>query len=134
MPSDSVLEHWVEEDGLTHEEIQQRIKEIYNEDVALSTVSGHLSRIGLTNRVRYDEIPWERIALDHNHAYPLSMLRIAARINRGLDVRPVDQRRFDRWKTELLRKNLRVHYEYDSPEGFYYVAARPEDTGLVRNP
>ena len=135
MPSDSILEKWVEE-GLDHDQIRQRIKDEFNEEVALSTVSGHLSRIGLTDRVKYDDvIPWPRISIDHNHAYQLTMLRIAARMERGLPVRDVDRRRFERWAAELREQNLVVHYEYNSPDGFYYVAAREGvDDGFVRKP
>ena len=95
MPSDSILKKWLEE-GLDHTEIQQRISDEFHEDVALSSVSGHMSRIGATNRIKYsDWIPWARISLDHNHHYTLNMLRIGARIDRGLDVRDIDKRRFD---------------------------------------
>jgi hypothetical protein len=135
MPSDSTLEKWLEE-GLSHKGIQERIKQQTGEEVALSTVSGHLSRIGLANRVRYDEfIPWGRISLDHNHAYQLTMLRIGARLKKGLPVRPLDKNRFEDWAAQLKEKGVVVHYEYDSPDGFYYVPARKGvDNGLVREP
>ncbi len=135
MPSDSILERWVDE-GLDHHQIQERIKRETGEDVALSSVSGHLSRIGLTNRVRYDEfIPWGRISVDHNHAFQLTMLRIGARLEAGKEVRPVDLNRYQNWVAHMQEAGAVVHYEYDSPEGFYYVARRPKiDTGLVRVP
>jgi len=135
MPSDSILERWVEE-GLNHEQIQERIRREMGEEVALSSVSGHLSRIGLTNRVRYDDfIPWGRISVDHNHAFQLTMLRIGARLEAGKEVRPVDLKRYQNWVAQLKEAGAVVHYEYDSPDGFYYVAARPKiDTGLVRVP
>lgn len=135
MPSDSILEGWVG-DGLDHVQIQQRIRDDFNEEVALSTVSGHLSRIGLTNRVKYDDfVPWPRIGVDHNHAYQLSMLRIAARLDRGLPVRDVDRGRFERWAADLKQRGLVVTYSYESPDGFYYVAAREGiDDGLIRKP
>jgi hypothetical protein len=135
MPSDSILERWVDE-GLDHHQIQDRIKRETGEDVALSSVSGHLSRIGLTNRVRYDEfIPWGRISVDHNHAFQLTMLRIGARLQAGKEVRPVDRTRYENWVAKLQQAGAVVHYEYHSPDGFYYVKARPKiDTGLVRVP
>lgn len=135
MPSDSILERWVEE-GLNHEQIQERIRREMGEEVALSSVSGHLSRIGLTNRVRYDDfIPWGRISVDHNHAFQLTMLRIGARLEAGKEVRPVDLKRYQNWVAQLKEAGAVVHYEYDSPDGFYYVDARPKiDTGLVRVP
>lgn len=135
MPSDSILRRWVEE-GLDHEQIRERIKTEFGEDVALSSVSGHLSRVGLTNRVKYDDfIPWPRISVDHNHAYQLTMLRIGARLQRGLEVRDLDRRRYERWKEELEQKGLVVHYSYTSDRGFYYVPARKGvDKGLIRRP
>jgi len=135
MPSDSILEKWVEE-GLDHPQIQQRIKDDFGEEVALSSVSGHLSRIGATNRIKYsDWIPWPRISLDHNHHYALNMLRVGARLDRDLPVREVDQRRFERWSRELQDKDLVVHYSYDSVSGFYYVKRRPKkDPTFIRDP
>lgn len=135
LPSDSILARWVEE-GLDHKQMQQRIKEQFGEEVALSSVSGALSRAGLTNRVRYDDfIPWGRIALEHNHAYQLTMLRCAARMDKGLPVRDGDKRRFETWRDELKSKGVVVHYDYDSEQGWFYVPARPGvDTGLIRVP
>ena len=135
MPSDSILEKWVAE-GLDHEQIRQRIKEEFNEDVALSSVSGHMSRIGATNRIKYsDWIPWGRISLDHNHNYTLNMLRIGARLDRGKPVRDIDKGRFERWSKELQQKKLVVHYDYDTMEGFFYVKRRPKVDGMyIRNP
>lgn len=134
MPSDSTLEKWLAE-GLDHHAIQRRIFEQDQEQVALSTISGHLSRIGLTNRVRYDDfIPWGRIATDHNHAYQLTMLRIGARLNHDLPVRPLDKARFEDWAEAMKEKGVVVHYERESPDGFYYVAARKGiDVSLVRD-
>jgi len=135
MPSDSTLEKWLAE-GLDHHAIQRRIFEREGEEVAISTISGHLSRIGLTNRIRYDDfIPWGRIATDHNHAYQLTMLRIGARLKHGLPVRQTDKARYEDWAEAIKEKGVVVHYERDSPDGFYYVAARKGiDTGLVRDP
>lgn len=135
MPSDSTLEKWIAE-GLDHKAIQRRIEEQEGIEVALSTISGHLSRIGLTNRVRYDDfIPWGRISVDHNHAYQLTMLRTGARLAKGLPVRPLDRQRFEAWAEQLRENNVVVHYEINSPDGFYYVPARAGiDKGLIRVP
>ena len=135
MPSDSTLQKWLDE-GLNHEEIQARILEREGEEVALSSISSHLSRVGLTHRVRYNEfIPWGKISVDHNHCYQLVQLRIGARISKGLPVRDSDRRRFEAWEDQLRAQGAVVHYEYNSPEGFYYVPARAGiDTGLVRVP
>lgn len=135
LPSDSILEAWLNE-GLSHKQIRDRIQLEFGEDVKLSSVSSHLSRIGATNRVRYDDsIPWGRISSDHNHCYQITMLRIEARLRRGETVREVDRERFQRWRQELTKKGVVVHYDYNTVEGFWYVPARPGiDTGLVRRP
>ena len=135
LPSESILAGWVEA-GLTHQEIVDRIREEYHEEVSRSSVSGALSRAGFTQPRRYEEeIPWSPIAVEHNAAYQLTMLRTGARIRAGKPVGPKARERFDRWVEELKAKGLVVHYVYDSPQGFFYVKARPGvDTGLVRIP
>lgn len=136
LPSESILRKWVEVEGLSHGEIVERIREETGQEVSRSSVSAALSRAGFTHRVRYDdEIPWPRISVDHNTAFPLFMLRTQARINRGLPVKPRDAERLEEWKKELAEKKLVVHYEPRSPQGFFYCEARPGvDTGLVRVP
>lgn len=136
LPSESILRKWVEVEGLTHAEIVDRIREESGHEVSRSSVSAALSRAGYTHRVRYDdEIPWPKISVDHNASFPLFMLRTQARINRGLPVKKRDKARLEEWKQELRNEGLVVHYEPRSPEGWFYVKARPGiDTGLVRVP
>ena len=133
LPDRNTLERWLDE-GLTHKDIIDRIFEETGETVTLSTVSGGLSRLGLTDRVRYDDlIPWGRISVDHNSAYQLIQLRIGARVARGLPVTDLQKKRYEAWCAELDEKNLSVTYVLDSPEGFYYVARR-DGEGIVRMP
>lgn len=120
--------------GMTHRQIVEKIFEDTGETVSLSTVSSGLSRMGLTDRIRYDDfIPWGRIAVDHNTAYQLQMLRIGARLSKNLPVDDKAKGRYERWKAELDEKNLCVHYDINSVAGFHYVARRDKD-GLVRIP
>jgi hypothetical protein len=135
LPSESILAGWVEA-GLSHQEIVDRIREEFHEEVSRSSVSGALSRAGFTKPRRYEEdIPWSPIAVEHNAAYQLTMLRTGARLRAGKTVPVREKARFDKWAEELRAKGLVVHYVYDSPQGFFYVKARPGvDTGLVRIP
>jgi len=138
LPSESIMAGWVES-GMTHEEIAQRVSDEIGEPVSRASVSGALSRAGYTNRLRYDKyIPWSPIAIRHNSAYQLTMLRIGARMNDSHEDRGTvtagERRRFLKWSQELKDKGLVVHYEYSSPEGFFYVPARSQDDGLVRVP
>jgi len=133
LPPKNELEKMLDE-GLTHQQIVERIAEETGEIVSLSTVSSGLSRMGLTDRVRYDDfIPWGRISVDHNTAYQLQMLRIGARLNKDLPVDEKAKGRYERWVAELEEKNLCVHYDIASVAGFHYVARRDKD-GLVRIP
>ena len=135
LPSESILAGWVDA-GLSHQDIVDRIREEFGEEVSRSSVSGALSRAGFTTSRRYTEdIPWSPIAVEHNASYQLTMLRIGARVRAGKQVSVRERERFERWARELREKNLVVHYQYDSTKGFYYVKARPGiDTGLVRIP
>lgn len=134
IPSESILAKWANEEGLTHAQIVDRIERETGYRPSRSTISAALSRAGFTNRVRYDDvIPWKRISIDHNSHYALTMLRIAARLKHGLQVKPRDLSRFQAWKEQLDAADAVVTYVYDSPEGFYYVPRRHGvDLGLIR--
>lgn len=133
LPSDQQLKKWLDA-GYSHEEIRTEAVEISGEEISLSSISSACSRAGLTYRVRYEKhIPWRRISVDHNSAYQLTMLRIASRLERGLDVRKINVQRFENWKQQLEEDGVVVHYEYNSPAGFYYVKARQGiDNDLIR--
>lgn len=133
LPSDQQLKMWLDA-GYSHEQIQEEAMALTGEEISLSSVSSACSRAGLTYRVRYEShIPWRRISVDHNSAYQLTMLRLASRIDRGLEVRPINEKRLDNWKAQLKDEGMVVHYEYNSPEGFFYVKAREGiDLGLIR--
>jgi len=134
LPSDAQLKTWVE-DNKSHEEIRIMSEDLAGEQISLSSVSSAMSRAGLTYRVRYQEtyIPWPRIALDHNWAYQLQMLRLASRLERGLDVKPLEKGRLDNWIESMKLQDVVVMYEYNSVDGFYYVPRRAgKDLGLIR--
>ena len=138
LPSESIMAGWVE-NGMTHEEIAKRISEDIGEPVSRTSVSGALSRAGYTKRLRYDDyIPWTPVSLKHNSAYQLTMLRIGARMHADHEsagkVTVGEKKRFNKWVKELQDKGLVVHYDYNTPDGFFYVPRRSQDTGLVRSP
>ena len=135
IPSLSVLLRWREE-GLTHQEMADRVYAREGVRVTRSAVSAALSRAGETHRIRYDDvIPWERIRIEHNQEYPLTMLRLLARKERGLDMSDDQAHRLDRWLERMDEEDAVVHYEPRSKDGFYYVPRKPEDgTGYVRRP
>lgn len=132
LPSNDTLAHWVE-DGLSIEEMRQRIKTETGQTVAASSISAAIGRAGLRQRVRYDDmIPWERIAVEHNTHFALNQLRTAARIKRGLPVDDRTRARHERWLEELEEANAIVAYDYNSIDGFYYAKRAPGERGLAR--
>lgn len=135
LPSDSMLQKYVER-GMTHQQIADLITKESGVPVARSTVSAALSRAGLTNRVRYDEvIPWKPIKSEHNHHYALTMLRLEARKRAGLELTEEQERRLSSWKQRLDDENALVVYLPDTDEGFFYVRRKPTDgASLIRYP
>lgn len=134
LPSDYILQRWVEE-GLTHKQIAQRIGEQTGYEPNRSSVSAALSKAGLTDRVRYDKfIPWSPISIDHNGHKYLQNLRVGARLDAGLKVSPESKQRFDNFVRNLTDANAIVVYLYDTDKGFYAVRREPDEVGLVRPP
>lgn len=117
-----------------HAQIADRVYAETGYRVSRSTVSAALSRAGLTSRVRYsDWLPWERIATQHNGHYAAQMLRAGARIEAGEETSTALQSRYANWKARMDAEDACVHYDPDTPEGFYYVRRRPGVDGLIRN-
>lgn len=134
IPSDSILAKWRDE-GLTAQQIVERIKEREGVEVAVGTVYAALSRAGLTDKVRYvDFVPW-KVRPDHANAFPLVMLRLAARRDAGQTLPEERQAKLDRWVARLQEEDAVVAYVRDSADGFHYVPRRHGiDTGLIRVP
>jgi len=133
LPPNSQLKTWMD-DNKSHEEIRVLAEEMTGETISLSSVSSAISRAGYSYRPRNESfIPWPKIAVDHNWAYQLVMLRLAARLQREQEVKPLDRKRLENWTATLKDQGLVVMYKYNSVDGFYYVPARPGiDLGLIR--
>jgi hypothetical protein len=135
IPSDSTLEKWVEE-GLTQQQMVERIYEQDGIEVARSSVAVALTRAGLTDRKRYDDvIPW-RVKLEHSQNHLLNLLRTEARIRRGLPVAPTAEKNLESFKRRAKRDDCVIAYVPESPDGWYLVPRRPAplDRGLIRDP
>lgn len=135
LPSDRELEKMLDL-GLTHQEIADQVSQQIGEPVTRAAVSVAVSRAGLADRrKRYDEmIPW-RVKVAHQSSYDLWMLRIAARLDRGVAVTDEERGRFDRWKARLDDEDLVVDYDSKEETGFIYRPRRAGlDGGLIREP
>lgn len=125
---------WVEE-GLTHEEITERVEQQTGYRPSRSSVSASLSKAGLTTPIRYTKfIPWRPIKLEHNVHRFLTNLRIGARIDSGMPVSDAERLRWENFYKNVIDANAIIIYLYDSPEGFYTVHRYPDEEGIVRPP
>jgi hypothetical protein len=120
LPDVTVLAHWVNDEGLTHQEIADRVYEQTGNRVSRSTVSAALSRAGLSKPgPRYDYlIPW-KVNVAHSRQYPVRMLRTLGRWRELLPLREGEQERLDSWAEHLDKDGLVV--AYDPNVGFVYT-------------
>lgn len=122
LPDNATLRRWVQDEGLTHAQVTERVYELTGRRVARSTVAAALHRAGLTQRqARYDrEIPW-RVKPQHAAAYPARMLRDLGRVRQGGSLPEEEQARFDSWLAMIESEQVVVAYDPDSEPGFFYV-------------
>lgn len=122
LPSDETLFRWVGQ-GMTHQQIADKVSAMENVTVKRATVSAALSRAGLAaSQARYaDQIPW-RVAPEHAMEYPARMLRLLGRRSLWNDLSDRDARRLDSWLNQLEELGAVVAYSPD--RGFLYVAKR----------
>lgn len=121
LPDNNTLQRWVEE-GLTHQQIADRVFQQTGNTVSRSTVSAALHRAGLTEPApRYkDELPWH-VKVQHITEYPARMLRLLGRRRLGDELNETDEKRLDSWLKQLEDQHAVVAYDPDSRYGFYYV-------------
>ena len=134
LPDVGTLRHWVEDEGLSHKEIAQRVFDQTGHHVSRSTVSAALSRAGLTKeQERYEhEIPW-RVNQEHLRAYPVRLLRLLGRRRVGLSLNSEEDKRLDNWLKMLDENNAVVAYDPTSEHGFVYtdrIDTDPTDTPI----
>jgi len=128
VPDKGTLRRWHDE-GLTHQQMAERILEETGERVSRSAVSMALQRHGITDREkpRYrDEVPW-RVRVQHLRAYPVRMLRLLGRRRAGEELDADAAQRLAGWLATLAENNAVVAYDPDTDEGFLYVAREPGD-------
>lgn len=129
LPDIGTLLHWIEDEGLTHEQIAQRIYVDTGVHVSRGSISAALSRAGKTaDKLRYeDTVPW-RVREIHLREYPVRMLRALGRRRAGLPMSDNDNQRLDNWLAHLERENAVVAYDPDNEQqGFHYIDPSPGD-------
>lgn len=126
---------WFEE-GKTYAEMVQLYLDKYNIETVPSMWGNFRRRRGLERRITRDDdlIPWH-VQREHRWDYPILMLRKEARRRAGLPLSEDDLHAVEAWKRNLERRNVVVHYEPDTDEGWFLVPRRRGvDTDLIRVP
>jgi hypothetical protein len=126
LPPTSTLVQLVEE-GLTHQEIAERVLSTTGQRVSRSTVSVALSRAGLAkDAMRYkDELPW-KVRAEHLTQYPARMLRLLGRRRAQMELNVDEDSRLDAWMESLEEHNLIVAY---APENIGFIYVDPDEIG-----
>lgn len=133
--SEQEVIRWFEE-GRTYDWMSQQYRDKYNIETVPSMWGNFRRRRGLSRRIARDDvlIPWA-VERQHRWGYPITMLRAEARRRSGLELSEDTEHRVNVWIRNLKDDGAVVHYDPDTEEGFFYVAARPGiDTDLIRVP
>lgn len=129
------VQRWFAE-GRSYQWMCEEYERRYNIEVTPNVFGNLRRRLGLELRPARDNdlIPWH-VRADHRWAYPLAMLRTEARRRAGARLTPTDERRLSTWLKHLRERDLVVHYDPTTAEGFHYVPRRPGiDVDVVRRP
>lgn len=130
LPDKQTLQHWIEDEGLTHQQCADRVYEQTGERVGRSAISVAAHRYGISKPgVRYkDYTPW-KVSMYHITAYPLRMLRLMGRrADKGPDALSDREREMlDSWLEMLERENAIVGYDPDDDQGVHYIDAKHKD-------
>ena len=106
-------------EGLTHEQIVDRVEGQTGVRLARSSISSAIGRAGLAEFPRYEsEIPW-KVKTEHQRDYPAKMLRCLGRRRAGLPINEDESSRLDSWLARMERDGTVVAYDPD--RGFGYV-------------
>jgi len=127
LPPIDQLQRWVEE-GYTHEQITDLILIHTGQKVSRSTVSVALMRANKTKpKARFDEeLPW-KVKSQHLARYPARMLRVLARVRRGIDVPELEHHKLELWLAKISEHNIVVAYDPESRPGFFYCPKKRGD-------
>ncbi|MCX5236250.1 hypothetical protein OG824_13675 [Streptomyces prunicolor] len=139
MPASKIVdEHevirWFEE-GRTYQWMVEEYQRKYGIDTKPSMWGNFRRRRGLEARISRDAelVPWD-INAEHRWKYPVSMLRLEARLRGGFTISDEEQGRLDSWKQMMSEEDAVVHYDPDTEEGFHYVRRQEGDNDLIHQP
>ena len=122
LPDTTVLLRFVDQ-GMTHQDIADHLRQTLGVNVSRSSVSAALSRAGVSRgTMRYkDELPW-RVKGEHLTQYQARMLRLLGRRRAEMELTDEEDARLDSWMESLEDNKWVVGYAPDNG-GFIYVDA-----------
>ena len=126
---------WFEE-GRTYRWMCEEYLRKYNLQVQPSMFGNFRNRRGLPRRyVRNDDlIPWA-VKEQHRWEYPVMMLRLEARKRGGMTISEDNEGRLRAWHRHMEETGTVLHYDPDTPEGWFYVPRRTGiDKDVIREP
>lgn len=128
LPDNATLKRWIVDEGMTHQQVADRVLKETGNVVSRSSVSAAAHRAGFTRDTprHSEEVPW-KVRPKHMRDYAVRMLRVYARQRAGLDLTPGDEKRLEAWMQRLINDNAVVAYDPNSEYGFFYVERSPED-------
>ena len=127
VPDKNTLIRWAEE-GLTHQQMADRVLETTGVRVTRTAISAAMVRYGLAaDGKRYkDMIPW-RVKVLHAKAYPVRMLRLLGRRFDGGELNDIENQALDRWLETMKENRTVVAYDPESDAGFFYIDKKHKD-------
>lgn len=127
------MKRWVDQ-GMSHQDIVDRVEQETGVRVGRSAVSAELSRAGLTRPAKYTEVlPW-KIRVKHQNNYNQWMLRVHYKIKHNMPVRDGERERHLSWLQRLQQDDAVITYLPDTEYGFYRVKRKTDDTEVIRPP
>lgn len=134
LPDDKVRQ--LVEAGKGNSEIARYLREHEGVDVTPSAIGMWRKRRGLERTVQAPRAPWSyRPKSGHAGQVEAVVVRAWHRREAGL---PLDEQRaaiLAGWEHRLYGAGLVLHYDPDTPQGWWYVPAEPGvDLGIIREP
>lgn len=129
MPDKETLTKWILDEGLSRQQIVDRVFEQTGETVTPQAVTMAARRYQIPRQSnRYEDLlPWH-VRQEHAHVKEAILLRRLGRRKAGLTNRPEDEKWLDGWLAEMLKKGRPVVAYYpDTEQGFWYVPRVKED-------
>lgn len=80
-----------------------------------------------------DTIPWT-LKPEHMNSPEARLLRLEARVRRGLDLNPNEMTWWSNWRKELEEKGAVITYRPETEQGWWWIPRTEDDDDIIRRP